>query len=721
MADPIPDPPGYKREPQVIPSPPGYDDDKARLKPIDMGDLLAKAESHGVESVDRWTTSRILNAATQMAATGRSIGDINEATARFLAKHAGAGEKWQNYIGAATRLISTLPFAGLTYLPTGEEHKEAVKNVTGFQEQGAKDVAGIKGSGQVIDKATEAGIASLLTPTGSGQSIVRNIAPSVVGGATSEAIGGLEGIKNTPFEIPGRILGGILGGSATGVAQNLAGNIGQGVRNVARSDVEAAKQAQRIIGRAVQRDAQGFPVGEKLTFPELAARHADFPEGTPLVAAGGPNLIGATRGAYTAPGPGRAVIDKATKDYFEGADTRVDNVLDRISTNPSVPTRVAQLEAEASKAGPLYKTAGVVDDPQTILLRGTNAAGKPTVTSSGLALKSPEMTDFLEASGYAKQAISQARKLSGFKDLPANDMTMVDKVYKHLGGLEQQAVQNGNSQVAREIGNERRKLLDLITKENPDYAVALKTYGDPMKLAEAAKAGEAAAKRNVSPDEMTQIYQGLPDEAHRAEFRGGYASALRGQSDATDRASAAERIWNSTTQREKVNRMVTPTEAGPSNVFRTIDTDLENEKTAARALREVTKGSQTGRVLSELADNAGVDVGSLITDLSNKGMLKTIMDRILASKIGEGRTATVNAEIARIAMETKPAEVARNAHMIERARAAAEQTAAARTAAPLVGGTQGLLSGTPAVQQPGPANIKQPGPADRLVDSLLMR
>lgn len=734
MAD-IPDPPGYKRESQEIPPPPGYNDDKARPQRPDIGDIFSGAEKKGVESLDRWTTTRVLKAVTDLAASARSIGDLNESVAKWLAKQAGANERWQDNIGLATRIISTFPFAATALLPTGEQHREAIKDVTGFQEQNAPqtvDVAGVPIPGKVIDAATEAGISGLLTPASSAQSVVRNVVPSVVAGAASEVAG--QTLKDTPFETPGRVLGGILGGLGTGIAQNVAGNVSQGVRNVARSDVEATKQAQRIIGRALQRDA--VPGGEKLTASELAARHAEFPEGTPLVAASGPNLIGATRGAYTAPGPGRAIIDKATKDYFEGADARVDKVIDRISTAPSAPTRIAQLEEEAAKAGPLYKAAGVPDDPQVILARRPGAPapiastilgpdGKPIVvmkpgpavtevTSAGKKLEAPELATFLNESGYAKEAINKARKLSGFKDLPTNDMVMVDKVYKHLGGLEAEAVRQGNGQVAREIGNERRKLLGLIEAENPAYATALKAHGDPMSLASAVTAGEAAAKRNVSPDELSLIYQKLPDEAHRAEFRGGYASALRGQSDATNRATAAERIWNSTTQAEKVNRLVTPTEAGPSPVFKTIDTDLENEKTAARALREVTKGSQTGRVLSELADNAGVDVGSLITDLSNRGVLRTILDRILASKIGEGRTAAVNAEIARLAMETRPAEVARNAHMIERARAAAEQTAAARTEVLPKSAAMGLLSGT------ANAPVQTPGPADRLMQGLLM-
>src|SRR5207344_678549 len=144
-------------------------------------------------------------------------------------------------------------------------------------------------------------------------SVVRNVIPSVVGGATSEAGGQL--LKDTPFEAPARVVGGLLGGAGAGVAQNLAGNVVQGVANVARSDVEAKKQAGRIVGRAIERDKSSLPAGGQMTFPELAARHADMPEGTPLVAAGGANLQGATRGAYTVPGPGQDIIAQGGKEY----------------------------------------------------------------------------------------------------------------------------------------------------------------------------------------------------------------------------------------------------------------------------------------------------------------------------------------------------------------------------------------------------------------------
>ena len=60
------------------------------------------------------------------------------------------------------------------------------------------------------------------------------------------------------------------------------------------------------------------------------------------------------------------------------------------------------------------------------------------------------------------------------------------------------------------------------------------------------------------------------------------------------------------------------------------------EKAAARALREVTKGSPTGRILSELADNAGTDVGTLITDLSDRGMLRTVWKGFDLAAGGQG-------------------------------------------------------------------------------------
>jgi len=75
----------------------------------------------------------------------------------------------------------------------------------------------------------------------------------------------------------------------------------------------------------------------------------------------------------------------------------------------------------------------------------------------------------------------------------------------------------------------------------------------------------------------------------------------------------------------------------------------------------------------------------------------------------EGRTESVNQEIARIAMATQPADIQRNAHMIERARQAAAQTAAARTGAVGVGAGAGLLTGT----------AQGAGPADRIMNGLL--
>jgi hypothetical protein len=123
--------------------------------------------------------------------------------------------------------------------------------------------------------------------------------------------------------------------------------------------------------------------------------------------------------------------------------------------------------------------------------------------------------------------------------------------------------------------------------------------------------------------------------------------------------------------------------------------------------------------VSELADNAGVDVGTLVTDLANKGILGTIISKAISAggdiqrRLSEGRSEAVNRELGLLAMQTDPAVIQRNASQIERARAAYDATTAARTRAVQTGAGAGAASG---VAQ-GAATL---GPADKIINGLLM-
>jgi hypothetical protein len=667
-----------------------------------------------------WLRTRLQKGVTSAAATPRFVADVVDAGLQALGRAVGAPETGKS-AGLSARAV--IP-GGFSY--SADAANARLNQITGRKDVNAPASWGLPG--RALDAATEAAAGSLVMPFGGWQGAIRGLVPAAIGGAASEVAG--DTFKGARLEVPARVVAGLLGGTVGAGAQNAVTSTAQGVANIVGANARnAERQAARILGRNLAAD--------RTTMPELITRHGEFLPGTPLAATAGPNVRGAVRGAFTLQGPARDVVERGANQFIEGADARVAPVLNRMSPLPPAEVRVPQLMAQAAAdAPPIYRQAGVADLPQQILTRQPGAPttvpsailgpdGKPlmttrpgptvtTVQTNSPVLQRPELAQFMTESGDIQRSINRARDLPAFRNEPATSMAMIDKVYKDLGSLESTANRAGDYGRARDIGIVRRQLAQHIEAENPIYGRALQAYAEPASLAEAAQLGQRLARESIDPREVRRQFDELASDTHRREFLGGFVGYLRGKAGSTDRATPAERFWNNDYTRGKVAELFpTVTNAGPDNTFQEINRALQNEREAARNLRDITKGSTTANKAGEMSDLAGGEAGGVLSELLHKGVKGAVVSKLL-EKVGalsdravEGRTQAVNEALARMTMQIDPVQIARTQGLVEAARRQAEATASARRFGFSAGaGAGGLLN--------------QPGPADRIMQGLLM-
>ena len=600
--------------------------------------------SLGADAAD-WMKTRVIKAATSFAGTGRGIADI----ARLTAEKLGIDPK------VAQAMLTSNPVTAVgQFMPGTADMNRAVFDGMGVRQ---KNLSG------PIGKAVDVGVETVLQAPAFPGSFVRNAIPAFVGGAAQELAG--QAAEGTPYEIPARLLTGLVAGGAAAAGQNVVGNVAQGTTNALFANARNTEsQAARILGRALEADGT--------TMPALSAQHKQFPAGTPLAVVGGENVKGAARGSIAAPGPARTTVENALTQYAAGAEDRVGSAINaNVSNLPPVSTRVSAIaDARSKAAGPAYEAAGI---PR-------NRADLPN--ADRLMLSDDVLTLFKD-SPDVQAALRNARRVPELKDQPINSMAVLDRVYKQVGGLEQEAARAGNNVRAADIGDIRKRLAAAIGEENPAYTKALETYSDPSKLIDAANMGKTMFSQRIDAAEIGRNYRALPAD-QKVEFLGGVADYLRTKAGNTDRATAGERIAASANERARLQAVL------PEADYKALTSLLNQEKQGARAARDISKGSRTTPMMLEAGENAGVD-GNMLMRFLRGDRLGAIMDAAgsFGGRLTEGRTKEVNALLSQWLMETDPAKVGLVNALANRAQIAAAATQAGRRNALFTGAALG--------------------------------
>lgn len=633
-----------------------------------------------------WVHSRLGDAAAGALGTPRAMADLVSSGIE------GAGlPKW---MGTVANAINPVTLPGMI-TPTTDQIRGTLTQA------GVPDVKTPGSGGKILDATTTA---AMMAPLGGG-SVLRNILPSAVAGAGSE-IGG-QVTAGTKYEPIARLLSGIIPGITAAGAQNVAGNIAKGVRNAISPNVDEA--TAKAIARALERD--------QTTGPQFMQAHAALGPDALAIEAGGPNMRGMVRGTIAPPGTPRSIAEDAFKSRLEQADATVPKLIDQyVSPLPPMSTRVATLDAErAAAAAPAYEASGV---PRRIEMTETTVPGEPvkkmvpilpgarakteiTVPGEPVIERSFNSPNFstpaiereLKDNRHVRSAINAARSLPDFKYLPDNSMVMLDKAYKHLGGMEREAIRAGNGTRAFDIGNARRDFEKALTDANPKYGDALRAFSEPSKLIDAAELAPKLFKGAVHSEEVARQFTKLPQD-QRVEFRGGMADYLRTRAGSRDTGTAAERVWSGGDNSRDRIASVLGSDYGHAAEYAPLANKMEALVNAGKTARDINAGSRTVPMGLEAADNANLVNAGVSGIMGRFGNAAGRIGGHLLDRIASGKTEAVNVAIAKALTSKDPATVGLVASLAEKQRLADIATAANRratykagTLAPIVDGS----------------------------------
>ena len=585
-----------------------------------------------------WATTRIRNAAAGVAGFPRAIADLTDAVGNVVGAAPGA---WRGAVAGA------LPITAVgRFMPNTEQIKTAVAPYL-------PTVNAPGPAGKVVDAAAEGAVSGVML--GGGAS---SVFPSIVGGATSELAG--QATEGSSWEPAVRVLGGILGGGVTAFGQNAVSTIWQGLKNLKAPNTDAA--AGKILQKAAERD--------KTTVEEILARQRTLGEGATFAEAGGPNVRGTVRGSIAAPGEARTNVANAFENRLNQIDDQATAALDEtISKNGSLATTVDTLAKQrAAASGPAYAAAGI---PQA----------RRDLPNADRIMMSDDLIALFKDSPDVQAALRNARRVPELKDQPVNSMAVLDRVYKHLGGLEEAAVRSGNGTRAADIRNIRQRVGQAIGEENANYTTALETYSEPSKLIDAATRGREWFTKGVDAATVKREFAGMTQDQKEAALIG-VRDWAKSVADSSDRATVAERVWRSQKVRDQFQALLdTPG-------FEKLSGTMETAKNAARTTRDIGVGSRTAPMLNEQADNA-LQMGPAVALAQGKPVNAAVQyGQNLLARMTNGQTEAVNARLAEIATLTDPNKVglvvaaANKAKLEAAARAANQQSYWAGAAIP---------------------------------------
>lgn len=369
---------------------------------------------------------------------------------------------------------------------------------------GAETILGLTGS---------LGTAPLL-PLGAAATTLGKIAQAAkVGGGIGMASGfGHTNDESLGGDLAATATGGMLG-AATGGALGLAGDrvVAPLMNWVARRfGPEAAdSQGVQIIANKMKQDQSAGGPGANDMLDLLTAAQ-DKPQA--LVDVAGENVKALGGRLARAPGESRQIATDFLTSRDKDAGGRISQDINAgISSGGSAYTTAdAMMDARAQSARPLYESAGVPSNPK--------------LYPQAPQVDTPAVQRLLDKSSAVQRAIAQAKQLPDYADLPDTSMVLLDKAYKNIGGMANEAKIAGNGESARDLNSLRAQLKDAITGGDPNhpYNKALDTFSGQSTSIDAVRNGQKIFDKR--PEEIVSDMAAL-NPSDREFYRLGAADA----------------------------------------------------------------------------------------------------------------------------------------------------------------------------------------------------
>jgi len=412
-----------------------------------------------------------------------------------------------------------------------------------------------------------------------GQTMARGLGYGAASGAAAGAGGAEGGLGN-------RVMGGAIGGTAGavlgGAAPAVTGAVGAGGRKVLEATglveaPDAVAKAQQLIAKKLAQ--------EGISPQELATRQANVvrtlgARDETLADIGGESMRRLARGSMAIPNATQTDVRQMLTERAVGAGPRITkDITDLTAIGARDIGEVADeiIQRRSLLASPLYDQA--------------YAAGQ---------INSFAIDNLLKKSKDVQYAINEARKLPQYADLPDNHMLMLDKAYKYVGDLANNAKLSGKSSQANDLNDLRISLRNAITQEVPVYGKALDTFSSESLLKDALELGSKNFLRK-SPAEINREIKKFPGDAEQQMYRLGAVQSLRDEIyGMRETANIADKFLNSREMRDRMRTVF-----NSQGEYETFVKNLERERQMAVTRARIEGGSPTAPIQQDIAELTG--------------------------------------------------------------------------------------------------------------------
>ena len=417
---------------------------------------------------------------------------------------------------------------------------------------------------------------------GLGTNILRGMGYGAASGAAA-GIGGAEG------GFGNRALGGAIGGTAGlvfgGAAPAVTTTIGTGGRKILEATgltqpVDATTKAQQLIAKKLAQ--------EGITPQELAARQADIvarygARDETLADIGGESMRRLGRGALAIPNAAQTETRQMLTERAIGTGPRITrDITEFTAIGERDINEVADeiIQRRSLQAAPLYKQA--------------LSAGQ---------VNSFAIDNLLKKSKDIQTAISDARRLPQYADLPDNDMILLDKAYKYVGDMAKEARKAGKGSRANDLDDLRVSLLNAISDKDtgvPVYKEAVKLFYDESLLKDALELGSKNFLKKT-PSVISKELEKFPGDAEREMYRLGAVQSLRDEIyGMRETANIADKFLNNREMRDRMKTIFNST-----GEYEAFVKNLERERQMAVTRSRIEGVSPTAPIQQDIAELQG--------------------------------------------------------------------------------------------------------------------
>jgi len=399
-------------------------------------------------------------------------------------------------------------------------------------------------------------------------------------GAASGAAAGAGGATGgTESRVMGGLIGGGFGTVLGGAAPAVTSTIGTGARKFAQATgmtqpISATDKARELIAKKLAQ--------EGISPEELAARQANVvrtlgARDETLADIGGESMRRLARGSMAIPNAAQTDVRQMLTERAIGAGPRItQDITDLTAIGARDINEVADeiIKNRSLLASPLYDQA--------------YAAGQ---------INSFAIDNLLKKSKDIQYAISEARRLPEYADLPDNSMLMLDKAYKYVGGLANSAKISGKSTQADDLNNLRMSLRNAITDQVPVYGKALDTFSSESLLKDALELGAKNFLRKT-PAEINREIKKFPGDAEQQMYRLGAVQSVRDEIyGMRETGNIADKFLNSREMRDRMRTVF-----NSQGEYETFIKNLERERQMAVTRSRIEGGSPTAPIQQDIAE-----------------------------------------------------------------------------------------------------------------------